>query len=219
MRPASPPLLLLALTLALAALAGGCGEDGASSGAAPDPPGWAVADVGLLDGRSTGVFELRACADANLRPTRANLRRITVAIRCLVNAERALRGLRPLRPDARLRRAARRHATDMVARGYFAHDTPSGRTLFARVRTAGYVRAGRPARYLVGENLAWGRGRRARPAAIVRAWLASPTHRRVLLTPRFEQLGIGVLVGVPVAGRRGTGATYATAFGARRTGA
>ena len=41
----------------------------------------------------------------------------------LVNAERLANGLQPLAPDPELTEVARRHSSDMFARGYFAHDT------------------------------------------------------------------------------------------------
>jgi hypothetical protein len=66
----------------------------------------------------------------------------------LVNQERAEAGLRPLAPDPELTEVARRHSTDMFARGYFAHDTPEGLSPFDRMRAA-------DVRFLTaGENLA-----------------------------------------------------------------
>src|SRR3954453_4758854 len=47
---------------------------------------------------------------------------------CLVNQERTSRGLRPLKLNRRLTKAAAGHARDMNARGYFSHDTEGGGT-------------------------------------------------------------------------------------------
>src|SRR4051812_27580819 len=63
------------------------------------------------------------------------------AIRCLVNAERAAHDLAPVRPAAALDVAAQRHAVDMIARGYFAHVSPTGGTLDIRAGRAGYLTA------------------------------------------------------------------------------
>jgi uncharacterized protein YkwD len=67
----------------------------------------------------------------------------------------------------------------MLRRNYFSHGAPGQR---ARVRHTG-------------ENLAWGKGSFATPSAIVREWLASPTHRANLLRPGFDRIGIGALHG------------------------
>ncbi|MEJ7818499.1 MAG: CAP domain-containing protein, partial [Thermoleophilaceae bacterium] len=45
---------------------------------------------------------------------------------CLLNRERASRGLRALRVNRRLSAAAQRHTDDMVRRRYFAHNSRSG---------------------------------------------------------------------------------------------
>ncbi len=128
----------------------------------------------------------------------------------LYTRRRAGRRLRPLRVDPALRRAARRHAEHMVSAGFFAHTTPAGTTPGDRVRRAGYARGGRI--LAVGENLAWGTGRRARPAAILRRWMASGPHRAHITSRRFRDIGIGVAVGTPAGG---VGVTYAVQFGVR----
>lgn len=105
-----------------------------------------------------------------------------------MNEVRAANGLRPLRTDARLERAAHAHSADMVRRGYFAH----GRVA---ARLARYGVRGRR----VGENLAWAAGGAADTRTIVNLWLASPKHRANLLRPGFRRVGIGARTG-PFAG-------------------
>jgi uncharacterized protein YkwD len=100
----------------------------------------------------------------------------------VMNDVRAAHGLQPLRLDARLRTAARSHTRHMVAHGYFAHGAFGERMdRFA---------VGGPR---VGENLAWGSGRRGSARGIVAAWLASPGHRANLLRPGFARVGLGVV--------------------------
>jgi uncharacterized protein YkwD len=129
---------------------------------------------------------------------------------CLVNAQRAANGRRPLRRNRKLARSARRHSRDMVANRYFAHDSPAGATLRDRVARTGWMRSRRP--WAIGENLAWGTSTLAPPAAIMATWMASPGHRRNLLDPRFRVIGIGIAQGVPFTASA-TGATYTTDFG------
>jgi uncharacterized protein YkwD len=128
---------------------------------------------------------------------------------CLINAQRAAHGVRALRLDPRLSRAARRHSRDMVAHGYFAHDSRNGTGFSARIASTGWM-TGR-SRWNVGENLAWGTGSLATPRSIVAAWMRSAGHRHNILQPRFRLIGIGIGAGAPGIG--GSGATYTTDFG------
>jgi len=130
---------------------------------------------------------------------------------CLINAARATRGLAPLGGDARLARAARRHATDMVARGFFSHDAPGGISFVDRLRRVGYASS---CTWSGGETLAWGTGAGTTPASRVAAWMRSPPHRQILLSPVYREAGIGIAAGVP--GGSAAGFTYAAAFGRRR---
>ena len=103
----------------------------------------------------------------------------------LVNQERVANGLQPLAPDSELTEVARRHSTDMFARGYFAHDTPEGRTPFDRMREANvnFLTAG--------ENLAL-----APTVSIAHTGLMnSPGHRANILRPQFGRVGIGIMDG------------------------
>jgi uncharacterized protein YkwD len=152
------------------------------------------------------------CPDAGLAVTAANLSLVRDAVLCLHNQVRAARGLVPLRENPRLRRAARMHSDDMVARRYFAHDTLGGPDMAARILRTGYARG---QAWSLGENIAWGTGSLGTAAQIERAWMASPGHRANILRREFREIGIGIAVGVPVAS--GTpGATYTADFGIRR---
>ena len=48
----------------------------------------------------------------------------------------------------------------------------------------------------------------------MRAWLESPSHRRVVLDADYRDVGIGVVPGLPLS--TGPGATYAADYGVRR---
>jgi uncharacterized protein YkwD len=101
-----------------------------------------------------------------------------------MNEVRAQHGLRSLRVDTHLERAARSHSRAMLADGVFQHGAFGSRML--RFDVTGQ---------LAGENLAWGTGDRGTAMGIVRAWLASPEHRANLLRPSFTRAGIGTVVG------------------------
>jgi uncharacterized protein YkwD len=128
---------------------------------------------------------------------------------CLVNQERTSRGLRPLKSNRHLAKAARGHARDMAARGYFSHDSANGASFVERIRRAGYVRA--RALPSLGEDLAWGSGSLGTPREIVQGWMESPGHRANILNRRFREAGMGVAFGDPGAGEDGV--LYALDFG------
>jgi len=132
----------------------------------------------------------QACAAAAAVPGAAAAAELRRSLRCLVNSTRAAHGLRPLRADRRLGAAARRHAADMVARGYFAHER-AGSTLRSRVRAADWAGAA------AAEAIAWGCGRRGTPRAVLDAWLASPGHRAIVLGP-YNRAGVGLALGAPL---------------------
>src|SRR5439155_8929334 len=95
-----------------------------------------------------------ACPNANLMPAAGNLDQIRAAIVCLENSIRADNGLPALRENWKLRRAALGHSFDMVRRGYFDHDSPSGGTMVDRIMGARYAR--RDQGWSIGEHIAWG---------------------------------------------------------------
>ena len=135
------------------------------------------------------------CPAADQAPLGESRAQAAAAVVCVLNRERARRNLPRLRAVSSLERAAKRHAGEMVRRRFFAHTTPEGITMTDRLRAVGYVRDDHA--WTVGETLAWGTGTRATPAAVVDAWLASPSHRRVLLDDTYQDVGIGVITDVP----------------------
>lgn len=103
-----------------------------------------------------------------------------------MNAERAARGLGPLRGSETLQNSATGHACDMAAREFFAHEGPGGPNLAQRLRGAGYrFRAGN-------ENIAkTSTDSVDRVAAI---WRASPGHMGNVLDPKVREVGVGLAV-------------------------
>lgn len=153
------------------------------------------------------------CASSSANPHAVAYTAARSATLCLLNRERRKRGLRGLRYNRRLAKAAGRHAWDMVRRGYFSHDSLDGRDFVDRIMRTRYVRGGRGG-WVLGENLAWGSGDRATPRSIVRAWMNSPGHRRNILNRRFREIGVALVLHAPEH-NQGRAATYVTEFGAR----
>jgi len=152
------------------------------------------------------------CRGSHARPSTANVSTVRAATLCLLNRQRVAVGLRPLRVQPALQRAASRYARLMVRMGFFNHVSPGGSTMSQRIAHTHYLRGVRS--WSLGENLAWGTGASATPADIVNGWMRSPGHRANILDRGFREIGIGVAGGAP--GRGGAaGATYATDFGLR----
>ena len=131
-----------------------------------------------------------------------------------LNALRRERGLVPLRANAALARAADEHSRDMVSRGYFGH--ASGQASFAD-RLERFYSSADARSWSVGENLLR-TSRRLDAAGALAAWMASPAHRRQMLSPGWRDVGIATVsrAGAPgVYG--GADVTVVTAdFGVRR---
>jgi uncharacterized protein YkwD len=154
------------------------------------------------------VANAKGCSGADVDPAALGQGKTVHATLCLLNRERTIRGLRRLRHDSRLSRAARGHAGDMVAKRYFDHTSKSGASFVARIKRTGWTKARRS--WTVGENIGYGSGTLATPREMVRAWMHSSGHRQNILARQFKLIGIGVASGAPTGGG---GATYATDFG------
>lgn len=155
----------------------------------------------------------RACAAVSAIPKETTLPRAYDAVLCLVNQERARRGLRALRRSEQLTRAAVDHSSDMVSRQYFAHANLEGETARERVLRTGYFRGS--ASGMVLEVLACGWAHRATPRALVTGLMRSPTHQSVLLNGRLRDVGIGLVLGGPQRVPGFSGATLTLDVGRR----
>jgi uncharacterized protein YkwD len=153
-----------------------------------------------------------------MQPSATDIAQVRAATLCLVNRERAAHGERPLRPNARLGRAAQAHTQSMVEENYFEHVGPRGQTPLQRMRSVGYISSSRSG-YEVGENIAWGTLWLSSPRAIVASWMASPGHRANILDPRYRETGIGIAPRAPASLADGQpGAIYTQDFGVIKRG-
>ena len=128
-----------------------------------------------------------------------------------VNALRERHDLPALRVSAALTRAGDRYARTLVQQRHWSHTAPDGSGIAQRAFDAGWTTDGP---WVLGENLGYGGGDAATPAGVIRLFLDSPSHRRVLLDPRFREIGVGVADGTPTY-RAEASATYAVELGRR----
>ncbi len=151
------------------------------------------------------------CENTDIVATPENLTVVREALECLHNRTRALKRLRTLADNRALAEAAAGHAHDMVARGYFEHETPEGEHFDERIMDTGYAR--RADGWKVGENLIWASGDLATPEQLMRSWLDSSGHRANILNRSYRELGLGLTYGTP-GGEAGV--TIAAEFGTRK---
>lgn len=103
----------------------------------------------------------------------------------MINEERAKEGLKPLSWDPELVPVARKHSTDMFAKGYFSHVNLEGQSPSDRIRE-GQVRF-----LTAGENLALA------PTLTLahKGLMNSPGHRANILHKSYSRVGIGIMDG------------------------
>lgn len=116
---------------------------------------------------------------------------LEVAVVKALNHVRADAGLKPLRSSPSLRAAARGHSEAMLELGFFGHESADGTAFSERIRRHYTNRGWRL--WSVGEALLASQGNSAEPDAIVEAWLESPPHRAIILSPTWRDAGIGAL--------------------------
>ena len=110
---------------------------------------------------------------------------LEVTVLNLINQQRVAVGLAPLMPHATIQNVARAHGREMFARGYLTHLSRDGRTPRDRVLGVG-VRV-----RLIGENLAFAADARVAHDAL----MASEAHRRNILFPQYQLVGVAVVDG------------------------
>lgn len=108
------------------------------------------------------------------------------AVVSLTNTARVENKLAELTTSGLLTRAAKNKANDMLARQYFAHNTPDGATPWTFIKDTGYS-------YITaGENLAIDF---SEVESVQSAWMNSPGHRANILNANFKEIGVGVARG------------------------
>lgn len=170
---------------------------------------WVAVLVSLLvvSGSARAQAPIGAGCDHPDEPRTVRL--LATEMTCMINDVREARDLRRLRVHPQLRRSATSYARRLVrerAWTHFADGSPA-----VRVHRSGYLEGSR--RWMIGEVL--GSMRWWDPAGVVRAFLDSPSHRRVLLRPGYRDIGVGAAEGLAESGSPG-GYSLAVNLGERR---
>jgi uncharacterized protein YkwD len=102
----------------------------------------------------------------------------------IINLIREQTGLLPLKENILLNKSAQLKAQDMLDKGYWAHNSPAGTEPWVFFSKVGYEYS------MAGENL----GRDFILASgVVDGWMNSPKHREILLDPRYQEVGVGIV--------------------------
>lgn len=104
----------------------------------------------------------------------------------LTNGEREKAGLSALEESPILAGAAAAKAVDMFEKDYWAHTSPDGTEPWKFFVDSGYKYR------FAGENLARDF---SDASSVVKAWIASRTHRENLLSSRYHDIGVAVVQG------------------------
>ncbi|SMQ64636.1 uncharacterized protein, YkwD family [Bacillus sp. OV166] len=115
-------------------------------------------------------------------PTTSSLSAYEQKVVDLTNQERAKNGLPALKVDVTLSKMAHEKSRDMSANGYFSHTSPTYGSPFDMMKKYGITY-----RY-AGENIAMGQ---RTPEEVVKAWMNSEGHRKNILSPNYNYIGVG----------------------------
>ncbi|MBT2729870.1 sporulation protein [Bacillus sp. ISL-75] len=115
-------------------------------------------------------------------PTTSSLSAYEQKVVDLTNQERAKNGLPTLKVDVTLSKMAHEKSRDMSANGYFSHTSPTYGSPFDMMKKYGITY-----RY-AGENIAMGQ---RTPEEVVKAWMNSDGHRKNILSPNYNYIGVG----------------------------
>ncbi|TYB65262.1 CAP domain-containing protein [Nonomuraea sp. PA05] len=162
-----------------------------------------------------------AAAYYDSAPQSGNIALVRQAVLCLIDAERAKAGLRPLVRNSALDTAAQSHA-DAAARlkwwrpGANSHTNPqTGSTPGSRITAAGYCP--NPLSWAYAETTYTGWGGSGTPRAAVRWWVYVSTygHRQIVLSPTMADVGVGAAAGAadPAGAGASGGGTFVVDFG------
>lgn len=104
----------------------------------------------------------------------------------LVNVERAKNGLQTLTANWEVSRVARYKSQDMINKHYFAHQSPTYGSPFVMLDNFGIKFSA------AGENIAYGQTTPNEVMYGQYGWMNSAGHRANILSPAYNQIGVGV---------------------------
>jgi uncharacterized protein YkwD len=131
-------------------------------------------------------------AGATGNPTRsiAAVDQLESQVLAELNKIRRDHGLVPLKLSRPLATAADTHSKAMGTHGFFQHESRDGSEFWKRVKR--FYGPAKSSNWSVGENLLWSSGH-LDAATALKLWMESPGHRKVILTPRWREVGLSAV--------------------------
>jgi uncharacterized protein YkwD len=149
-----------------------------------------VCVVGILAAAVALVPATAAPSTRQPQTARVTLSALESGVLQELNAIRREHHLVPLKINARLTAASVQHSRDMVANGYFKHESADGSAFWKRVQR--YYGQGRYGYWSVGENLLWSSPDVDAKRAL-ELWMESPEHKANILTAKWREIGISAV--------------------------
>jgi uncharacterized protein YkwD len=118
------------------------------------------------------------------------LQTLDLGVLVQLNAIRKSHGLVPLKLNPALATAAQGHSSEMLADGYFAHDSIDGAPFWKRLTA--YSHSAPHGSWSIGENLLWSSPEVGAVKAL-QLWMASSEHRHNILSARWREVGIAAI--------------------------
>ena len=166
-----------------------------------------AADAGVRpsDDRAPATFSARQTSE---------VQDLQAQVLVAINELRREHGLHELQLNGALSLAALGHSFSMAKHGFFSHSGWNGSPFWQRIKPN--YRPHATSYWGVGENMLWASPDLSADQAI-KMWLASPPHRKNLLTPAWREVGLGAVRALSAPGvYEGLDVTIITAdFGAR----
>ena len=154
---------------------------------------WSAAAIFLAAGVAAAAPAFAGSGSAMKLHSNSRLlaeQRLDTAIVYELNRTRRAFGLSTLKANAELARAAASHSNEMAHSGRFTHESPDGTPFWKRVQR--YYPLSNFASWYAGETLLWSSPEVSARAAVA-DWMASPSHRKILLDPKWMEVGISAV--------------------------
>lgn len=141
-----------------------------------------VSPKGVVTAKKAGTAVISAKIGRKKLTCKITVKKAAAAdeVIALANKERARRGIKALKKNALLDRAAKVRAKELARR--FSHDRPNGESCFTAISPSYRYR-------LLGENIAAGY---TGPDAVMEGWMHSPGHKANILNGGFDEIGVAV---------------------------
>jgi len=145
--------------------------------------------IGARDG--VPVAQAAPCAKSTTPASDLPPNAVRRAVKCQIDRLRASRDRKRLSRNAQLQRVAQRHTAVMVKKECIKPRCPGQPSLQQRLNSSGYLDNAKRWRFAMSTGCA------VNARQMVREWRKRQFHRKNMLTPRFQHIGVGIKAQAP----------------------